>query len=162
MGVVTLQSLASRLYFQQHVHWSFVWRIHLPSVDFNDKRSVIRGFVVYFDVTLKLLLNKQSIFPKVDPWRLLCDVTVMMSVVKINSASLHYIATLLASMELRLTYEFGINQNGSYTLGWYDIYETFFFHAKPWIPGGEKLIYTAVIHWLRSPLHQFARARTID
>ena len=38
----------------------------------------------------------------------------------------------------------------------------FFLHAKPWIPGGEKSIYTVVIHWWRSPLRQFARARTID
>ena len=37
-----------------------------------------------------------------------------------------------------------------------------FLHAKPWIPGGEKAIFTAVIHWWRSPLRQLARARTID
>ena len=59
-----------------------------------------------------------------------------------------------------------------------------FLHAKPWIPGGEKYppltqfgqtnlvnwilqpplkpICTVVIHQWRSPLHQFARARTID
>ena len=37
-----------------------------------------------------------------------------------------------------------------------------FLHAKPWIPGGEKSIFTVVIHQWRSPLRQFARARTID
>ena len=35
-------------------------------------------------------------------------------------------------------------------------------HAKPWIPGGEKSIFTVFIHYLRSSLRQFARARTID
>ena len=40
--------------------------------------------------------------------------------------------------------------------------EISFLHAKPWIPGGDISIFTAVIHWWRSPLHQFARARTID
>ena len=37
-----------------------------------------------------------------------------------------------------------------------------FLHAKPWIPGGEKPIFTVVIHYWISPVHQFARARTID
>ena len=37
-----------------------------------------------------------------------------------------------------------------------------FLHAKPWIPGGEISIFTAVIHLWISPLRQFARARTID
>ena len=36
-----------------------------------------------------------------------------------------------------------------------------FSHTKPWIPGGEKSMFTVVIHWWRSPLRQFARARTI-
>ena len=38
----------------------------------------------------------------------------------------------------------------------------YFLHARPRIPGDEIAIFTAVIHWWRSPLHQFARARTID
>ena len=37
-----------------------------------------------------------------------------------------------------------------------------YWHAKPWIPGGEKSIFTVVIHYWRSPLCQFVRARTID
>ena len=37
-----------------------------------------------------------------------------------------------------------------------------FLHARPWIPGDEIAIFTAVIHKWRSPLRQFARARTID
>ena len=37
-----------------------------------------------------------------------------------------------------------------------------FLHTKPWIPGGEKSIFTVVIHLWRSPLHQFMRARTIE
>ena len=36
-----------------------------------------------------------------------------------------------------------------------------FLHARPWIPGDEKSIFTVVIHYWRSPLRQFARARTI-
>ena len=35
-------------------------------------------------------------------------------------------------------------------------------HAKPCIPGDEKLISTVVIHKWRWPCHQFARARTVD
>ena len=35
-------------------------------------------------------------------------------------------------------------------------------HARPWIPGDEIAIFTAVIHKWRSPLRQFACARTID
>ena len=45
---------------------------------------------------------------------------------------------------------------------WFCTWETSFLHAKPWIPGGEILIFTAVIHQWRSPLRQFARARTIN
>ena len=37
-----------------------------------------------------------------------------------------------------------------------------FLHARPWVPGDEIAIFTAVIHLWRSPLRQFARARTID
>ena len=37
-----------------------------------------------------------------------------------------------------------------------------FLHAKPWIPGGEKLIFIVVVHYWRLPLHQFAHSRTID
>ena len=37
-----------------------------------------------------------------------------------------------------------------------------FLHAKPWLPGGEKSVFTAVVQYWRSPLHQIARARTID
>ena len=40
--------------------------------------------------------------------------------------------------------------------------DAYFLHAKPWIPGGEISIFTAVIHYWRSPLRQFARAMTID
>ena len=40
--------------------------------------------------------------------------------------------------------------------------EKIFLHAKPWIPGCEISIFTAVIHQWRSPLRQIARARTID
>ena len=40
--------------------------------------------------------------------------------------------------------------------------EIYFLHARPWIPGDEIAIFTAVIHQWRSPLRQFARARTID
>ena len=40
--------------------------------------------------------------------------------------------------------------------------DKFFLHAKPWIPGGAKSIFTVVIHKWRSPMRQFARARTID
>ena len=35
-------------------------------------------------------------------------------------------------------------------------------HAKLWIPGGEKSIFTVVIHSWRSPSRQFALERTID
>ena len=42
------------------------------------------------------------------------------------------------------------------------IQEIVFLHAKSWIPGGEKSIFTVVIHSWRSPFRQFARARTID
>ena len=49
---------------------------------------------------------------------------------------------------------------------WYlqytNVEDTYFLHAKPWIPGGEKSIFTVVIHQWRSPLYQFACARTID
>ena len=37
-----------------------------------------------------------------------------------------------------------------------------FLHARPWIPGDEKALFTVVFHKWRSPLRQFARARTID
>ena len=37
-----------------------------------------------------------------------------------------------------------------------------FLHAKLWIPGGYKSIFTVVIPWLISSLRQFARARTIE
>ena len=37
-----------------------------------------------------------------------------------------------------------------------------FLHAKPWILGAEKSIFTVVIHWWRSHRRQFARARTVD
>ena len=36
------------------------------------------------------------------------------------------------------------------------------YQAKPWIPGGKKSVFTVVIHVWRSPLRQFARARTMD
>ena len=42
------------------------------------------------------------------------------------------------------------------------MYTNIFLHAKPWIPGGENLVFTVVIHYLRSLLRQFAHARTID
>ena len=38
----------------------------------------------------------------------------------------------------------------------------YFLHARPWIPGDEIAIFTAAIHWWRSPLRQFSRVRTID
>ena len=37
-----------------------------------------------------------------------------------------------------------------------------FLHVTPRIPGGDKSIFTVVIHYWRSTLRQFARARTID
>ena len=37
-----------------------------------------------------------------------------------------------------------------------------FQHTKPRTPGGEKSIFTAVIHQWRSHLRQFAREMTID
>ena len=40
--------------------------------------------------------------------------------------------------------------------------ELVFLHARPWIPGDEIAIFTAVIHLWRSPLRQFSHARTID
>ena len=41
------------------------------------------------------------------------------------------------------------------------MWDEYFLHTKPWIPGGEKSIFTAVIHQWRSLLRQFARAATI-
>ena len=37
-----------------------------------------------------------------------------------------------------------------------------FLHAKKWKQGGQKLIFTIVIHLWISPLRQFVRAGTID
>ena len=43
-----------------------------------------------------------------------------------------------------------------------DIFKYIFLHDKPWVPGGEKSIFTAIIDKLRSHLLQIGRARTID
>ena len=40
--------------------------------------------------------------------------------------------------------------------------EPIFLQAKPWISGYDKSIFMVHIHYWRSPLRQFARARTID
>ena len=45
---------------------------------------------------------------------------------------------------------------------WYLNIETWFLTPKSWIPGGEKLIFTDVIHYWRLPLRQFVHGRTID
>ena len=42
------------------------------------------------------------------------------------------------------------------------MHECVFLHAKPWTPDGQKSIFTTVIHYWRSTLRQFGRARTID
>ena len=38
----------------------------------------------------------------------------------------------------------------------------YFLHAAPWIPDGGQSIFTVVIHWRRSTLHQFVRVKTIE
>ena len=49
-----------------------------------------------------------------------------------------------------------------FILNCYDDDDPYFLHARPWIPGDEIAIFTAVIHEWRSSLRQFARAIEYD
>ena len=130
-------------------------------------RPVTRSFGVFFDLRLNKRLSEQSWgwwfdTPSRPLWRHRNDVPIIFTTLgwhmPLNSflveGRLVYLTWSTAWLLMIWWRESqGISSRGN---------DLVFIYAKPWMPGGEKSIFTVVIHQWRSPSRQFARARTID